>query len=144
MVIFQLMWIHIKFFFVHNKLKEEIACFVMQRPNHYDNIKQNMTYDPFTLPPSPPPPPLSSGFSTKYDTNLSVKPQKMARDLKFRFRKYVFLAYTKTKALISFAVTAQLICVFVFAYAKSRFSHDRAHMIGCKMPQNLVLFSLLT
>ena len=33
-----------------------------------------------------------------------------------------------TKALISFAVTAKLICVFVFAYAKSRFSHDPAHM----------------
>ena len=27
----------------------------------------------------------------------------------------------KTKALISCAVTAQLICVFVFAYVKSRF-----------------------
>ena len=34
----------------------------------------------------------------------------------------------KTKALISCAVTAQLICVFVFAYAKSRFSHDEAHI----------------
>ena len=34
----------------------------------------------------------------------------------------------KTKALISFAVTAKLICVFVFAYAKSRFSHDEAHI----------------
>ena len=30
----------------------------------------------------------------------------------------------KTKALISFAVTAKLICVFLFAYAKSGFSHD--------------------
>ena len=30
----------------------------------------------------------------------------------------------KTKALISCAVTAQLICVFVFASAKSRFSHN--------------------
>ena len=29
--------------------------------------------------------------------------------------------------LISFAVTPKLICVFVFAYAKSRFSHDEAH-----------------
>ena len=28
----------------------------------------------------------------------------------------------KTKALISFAVAAKLICVFVFAYAKIRFS----------------------
>ena len=34
----------------------------------------------------------------------------------------------KTKALISCAVTAQLICVFVFAYAKSRFSHDEAQI----------------
>ena len=35
----------------------------------------------------------------------------------------------KTKALISFTVTAKLICVFVFAYAKIRFSHDEAHII---------------
>ena len=35
----------------------------------------------------------------------------------------------KTKALISCAVTAQLICVFVFAYAKSRFSYDAAHIV---------------
>ena len=34
-----------------------------------------------------------------------------------------------TKALISFAVTAKLICAFVFAYAKSRFSHDVAHLV---------------
>ena len=33
--------------------------------------------------------------------------------------------------MISFAVTAKLICVFVFAYAKSRFSHDAAQMITC-------------
>ena len=40
--------------------------------------------------------------------------------------------YRKTKAQISCAVSAvteQLICVFVFAYAKSRFSHavDRSN-----------------
>ena len=34
----------------------------------------------------------------------------------------------KTKALISFAETAKLICVFVFAYAKIRFSHDEANI----------------
>ena len=34
----------------------------------------------------------------------------------------------KTKALISFAVTAKLICVFVLAKTKSRFSHDGAHI----------------
>ena len=38
----------------------------------------------------------------------------------------------KTKALISFAVTAKLICVFVFAYAKSRFSHDAAHVVSVR------------
>ena len=37
---------------------------------------------------------------------------------------------TKTKALISFAVTAKLICIFVFAYAKCRFSHDVAQVVG--------------
>ena len=35
----------------------------------------------------------------------------------------------KTKALVSFAVTAKLICVFVFAYPKSRFSHDAAYLL---------------
>ena len=35
----------------------------------------------------------------------------------------------KTKALISFAVTAKLICVFVFAYAKCWFSHNEAHLV---------------
>ena len=36
---------------------------------------------------------------------------------------------SENKALISFAVTAKLICFFVFAYAKSRFSHDAAHIM---------------
>ena len=35
----------------------------------------------------------------------------------------------KTKALISFAVTAKLICAFVFAYADCCFSHAAAHMM---------------
>ena len=34
----------------------------------------------------------------------------------------------KTMVLISCAVTPQLICAFVFAYAKSRFSHDAAQL----------------
>ena len=55
----------------------------------------------------------------------------MARGLKFGCRKQrdctIYVA--KTKALISCAVTAQLICVFVFAFAKSRFSHNEAHII---------------
>ena len=38
------------------------------------------------------------------------------------------ICVAKTKELISFAVTAKLICVFVFAYAKSQFSHNEAHI----------------
>ena len=34
----------------------------------------------------------------------------------------------KTKALISFAVTAKLICAFVFASANCWFSHAAAHI----------------
>ena len=48
----------------------------------------------------------------------------------------------KTKALISCAVTAQLICVFVFAYAKSRFSHHAAQIIVPTSEGNFVKNSI--
>ena len=57
----------------------------------------------------------------------------MVTGLKFRIyrkKRDCTIYVAKTKALISFAVTAKLICVFVFAYAKSRFSHDAAHLIN--------------
>ena len=44
-------------------------------------------------------------------------------------RGIVLSMLQKTKALISFAVTAKLICAFVFAYAKSQFSHNAAHTV---------------
>ena len=44
---------------------------------------------------------------------------------------YFPIYVAKTKALISCMVTTQLICAFVFAYAKSRFSHNAAHIIFC-------------
>ena len=40
-----------------------------------------------------------------------------------------YLRVAKTKALISFAVTAKLICVFYFANAKVWFSHNEAHIL---------------
>ena len=43
--------------------------------------------------------------------------------------RYCSIRVAKTKALISFAVTAKLICVFVFAYTKLRFSHNEAHIL---------------
>ena len=60
-------------------------------------------------------------FPNRFDTNRAVQAEKMARGLKFWFYKeeklYYLIRVAKTKALISFAVTAKLICVFVFAYA---------------------------
>ena len=44
------------------------------------------------------------------------------------FIKICTICVAKTKALISFAVTVKLICVFVFAYAKRGFSHAAAQM----------------
>ena len=45
----------------------------------------------------------------------------------------------KTKALISCAVTAQLILISVFAYAKKCFSHDEAHFIMSHAMRKTVL-----
>ena len=55
------------------------------------------------------------------DTKQPVHLQKMARGGNFGFGKKrdCTICVAKTKALISF---------FVFAYAKSRFSHDAAHL----------------
>ena len=47
----------------------------------------------------------------------------------FRKERDCTVRVAKMKALISFAVTAKLICVFVFAYAKIRFSHVAAQFI---------------
>ena len=73
---------------------------------------------------------LSFGFPTRSHTNRVVEPQKMVRDLKFWIMEVEGLYYlnTKTKVLINCTVTAQLICAFVFAYAKSGFSQDAAHI----------------
>ena len=49
-----------------------------------------------------------------------------ARNFGLRKKGNCTICVAKTKALISFAVTAKLICAFVFAYAKTRFSHDVA------------------
>ena len=40
----------------------------------------------------------------------------------------MYYPVAKTKALISCTVTAKLICVFLFAYAKSKFPHDVAQL----------------
>ena len=66
----------------------------------------------------------ASGFPIRSDTNRAVQPQKIAGELKFRILKVEGLYYSYSENI----VTAQLICVFVFAYAKSRFSHNEAQL----------------
>ena len=69
---------------------------------------------------------MTLGFPTRSDTNQASPPQKMARGLKFWILEVNYVA--KTKVLISFAVTAQLICTFVFTYVKNSFSYDAANI----------------
>ena len=64
------------------------------------------------------------GFPTSSDTN---KPICTVTEKDFEWNCTIRVA--KTKALISCAVTAQLICAFVFAYAKICFSQDAAQII---------------
>ena len=75
------------------------------------------------------------------DTNRSV--QLEASNFGLRKKRDCTIYVAKTKALISFAVTAKLICVFVFAYANSRFSHDAAHMINAPFHPTVNIFSFL-
>ena len=51
-----------------------------------------------------------------------------AASLKLESRGIPLSIVAKAKTLISCAVMAQLICVFVFAYAKRQFSHDASHL----------------
>ena len=76
-------------------------------------------------------------FPTRSDTNWAVQTQKMTRlgilDLGGRVIVVCTIYVAKTKVLISWTVTTQLICAFVFAYAKSRISNDAAHNVNKEM-----------
>ena len=41
----------------------------------------------------------------------------------------LYYLFSENKDADQFCVTTKLICVFVFAFAKSRFSHDAAHIV---------------
>ena len=69
----------------------------------------------------------SSGFPTRSDTNRAVPAQKMTRSLKFRINEEEDPS-SENKGADHFAVIAKLICAFVFAWAKIRFSHDAAQL----------------
>ena len=66
------------------------------------------------------------------ESNQAVQSQKKVRDWKFgiwKVEELYLIHVAKTKALTSFAVTAKLICTFVFAYADCWFSHAAAHLL---------------
>ena len=70
----------------------------------------------------------------------------MARGLKFQIKKVEGLYYlcSENKGTDQLAVTAKLICFFVFAHAKSLFSHDKAHLItDCSNAVLLLQFSMM-
>ena len=57
----------------------------------------------------------------------------------FRKQRDCTIRVAKTKALISFAVTAKLICAFVFAYADCWFSHGAAHLLHRQYDVHVVM-----
>ena len=52
----------------------------------------------------------------------------------------MYVAKTKTQISFAVKVTAKLICVFVFAYAKCWFSHDAAHIRSAQYCQRRCCF----
>ena len=70
----------------------------------------------------------SSGFPTRSYTNGLCTYRRWLEAGIFGFRKMrdCTIRVVKTKVLISCAVTAQLICAFVFAQVKIHFPHDFA------------------
>ena len=57
----------------------------------------------------------------------------------YKKRRHCTILVAKIKAMISFAVSAKLICAFVFAPAKIRFSRDAAHFrYFIEMPKTLL------
>ena len=70
------------------------------------------------------------GFPTRSDTNRAGKPKKMARGKKFRIEEvdelYYLCSENKGAAQLRGNRVADLRCVF--AYARSRFSHDAVQL----------------
>ena len=83
-------------------------------------------------------------FPTRYDKLACT-----STDGNFGFSKSgnCSILVAKTKALISFAVTAKLICAFGFAYADfciCRFSHEAAQRLGLHSAEFGATISLLS
>ena len=73
-----------------------------------------------------------SGFPASSDTNQAVQPQKMAEGLEFWISEVEGFYYlcSENKGADQLRPTTQLICTSVFAFAKSRFSHENAQQFS--------------
>ena len=72
----------------------------------------------------------TSGFRTGLTQTKLYEHRRWLEAGNFGFKKKRdFTIGVEKKTLISCAVTAQLICAFVFTYAKMQFSHDMAKKI---------------
>ena len=79
------------------------------------------------------------GISDQVRHNQAVQPQKMARGLKFRKKRdcTIYMYVAKINVLINCTVTAKLIWAFVFAYTKSRFTHDSTHLFSSEADKKI-------
>ena len=69
---------------------------------------------------------MPSGFPTRSDKNQAVQPQGIARGLQFQIKEIEGLYYLSSEN--KGADQQLLMSAFVFAYAKSSFSHDTANV----------------
>ena len=74
---------------------------------------------------------LSSGFPTRSDTNRTMLSQKMTGGLKSRVKEVQGLYYlcSENKCADQLRGYRAADLRLFFAYAKSRFSHDAAHLV---------------
>ena len=68
------------------------------------------------------------GVTTRSHTNRAVQSLNMARGLKFRIQKVQGLCYPCSENKGADQLRVSALRVFVFAYAKSRFSHNEAYV----------------
>ena len=76
---------------------------------------------------------LSSGFTTRSNTNRAAQPQKMARglhEISYLGSRGVVLC-SENKGVVQLRGYHAADLRLCFAYAKSRFSHDEAHIYNC-------------
>ena len=83
-------------------------------------------------------------FSGDFTINLARQRRAFSRALKIeKLKAPLFRGPEGAGATNDWCITAKLICVFVFAYAKSRFSHNEAHIVKLELTAYTVFYLFL-